>query len=410
MSVKLAFPLGGRGRIAVVLIAALALLTVFVGAASAGSIGTFDQCSNDQGNGYGAGDTGCRWINGNLNQNNSRYIEGDATVQRLWLTDLTAGQHTVTFHYGSTKNGTHAYDFLTSWSWSENWITLPDLCQNVTGCTAWSVDTLSIPADPYMNSLGVTEPAGQVFTMFNGDLLSATAPAVAHGTYAGDSDTGITITFNVDPSTARNCTTSGGVTTCPVMLVFGAHVARTIDWETMGGGAGQISGSPYHVQLELLDGASVGSRDNQMQSSTVPPNATLIIVKHTVPTSSQDFAFSVTGNGLNHQFLLDDDADPALSNTHTLSLPPGTYVAGETLPAGWNQTSAECSDGSPATAIGLTSGETVTCTFVNTYTLTPSAVSLSSFSGTASAGLSLRFVGLTLAGLLAGVVVWRRRS
>ena len=48
-----------------------------------------------------------------------------------------------------------------------------------------------------MNSLGVTSTAGQVFTMYNGDLVSATAPAIAHGTYAGDSDAEISITFNV---------------------------------------------------------------------------------------------------------------------------------------------------------------------------------------------------------------------
>ena len=52
-----------------------------------GSIGLYDQCSNDDGDGYaGGGDTGCRWINGNLNRNNSTYYEGDATVQRAWLT------------------------------------------------------------------------------------------------------------------------------------------------------------------------------------------------------------------------------------------------------------------------------------------------------------------------------------
>jgi hypothetical protein len=36
------------------------------------SIGTYDQCSNDKGVGYTTGnDLGCKWINGNLNANNS---------------------------------------------------------------------------------------------------------------------------------------------------------------------------------------------------------------------------------------------------------------------------------------------------------------------------------------------------
>ena len=58
------------------------------------SIGTYDQCSNDDGDGYATGDTGCRWINGNLQANNSTYAEGDATVQRVWLTDFLPGRPT----------------------------------------------------------------------------------------------------------------------------------------------------------------------------------------------------------------------------------------------------------------------------------------------------------------------------
>ena len=70
------------------------------------AIGTYDQCSNDLGAGYSSGDTGCRWINGNLQSNNSIYSEGDATVQRVWLTDFVPGStHTVTLKYGTTKGG-----------------------------------------------------------------------------------------------------------------------------------------------------------------------------------------------------------------------------------------------------------------------------------------------------------------
>jgi hypothetical protein len=46
-------------------------------------------------------------------------------------------------------------------------------------------------------------------------------------------------------------------------------------------------------------------------------------------------------------------------------LAPGTYDAAETVPAGWNLTSATCSDGSAVTSIDVSGGETVTCTFVN---------------------------------------------
>jgi hypothetical protein len=44
-------------------------------------------------------------------------------------------------------------------------------------------------------------------------------------------------------------------------------------------------------------------------------------------------------------------------------LAPGTYDVAETVPAGWNLVSSSCDDGSNPSAIGLTAGETVTCTF-----------------------------------------------
>jgi hypothetical protein len=44
-------------------------------------------------------------------------------------------------------------------------------------------------------------------------------------------------------------------------------------------------------------------------------------------------------------------------------LAPGTYDVAETVPAGWNLVSAACDDGSDPATIGLSAGETVTCTF-----------------------------------------------
>ena len=46
-------------------------------------------------------------------------------------------------------------------------------------------------------------------------------------------------------------------------------------------------------------------------------------------------------------------------------LDPGTYSVAETVPDGWDLTSATCDDGSDPDAIDLGAGETVTCTFVN---------------------------------------------
>ncbi len=47
------------------------------------------------------------------------------------------------------------------------------------------------------------------------------------------------------------------------------------------------------------------------------------------------------------------------------NLAEGIYNVNETVPAGWQLTSATCSDGSPITAVNLSVGENVTCTFNN---------------------------------------------
>ena len=340
------------------------------------SIGTYDQCSNDDGDGYvipPGTDAGCRWINGNLQSNNSTYAEGEATVQRLWLTDLPTGTHSVTLKYGTTKSGKHAYDYLTTWDFSENWITNSDLCQNIDipGCTATPppADTLPIPDDPNTP----TDAGGQVFTMYNGDMTTATNPAIVSGTYAGDSETVITISFTVDAST---CAKDPDATTCDIALWFGAHIASQADWGA-GNGAGNIPGSPYHVALDQVDGASAGQRDNQMQSGTVVANGTIVIVKDAIPNDAQDFSFNLTnGTTINQNFLLDDDSDVTLPNSQTFSVAPGVYTAQElNIPAGWSLTNLVCVDpsnnttvslGTATATINLASSETVTCTFTDT--------------------------------------------
>jgi hypothetical protein len=99
---------------------------------------------------------------------------------------------------------------------------------------------------------------------------------------------------------------------------------------------------------------------------------TITIIKDAVPNDPQDFDFACSNLGV---FSLDDDADGTLSNTKTFpDIPPGSYTCTETNELGW-ATAISCSDpdggssGSGGTAtIDLDPGETVTCTFTNTFT------------------------------------------
>ncbi|HEY4516434.1 MAG TPA: hypothetical protein VJG64_00645 [Candidatus Paceibacterota bacterium] len=338
------------------------------------AIGTYDQCSNDDqnnGDGYLTGDTGCRWTFGNLQPNNSKYFEHDATVQRVWLDGFVPGsEHTITLKYGTTKGGKHAYDFLTEWDHSETWITLGDRCQDIDGCETASEDELAIPLDP--NALG-KETANRVFTMRGGIMSSASVPAIVSGDYSGDSETVTTITFDVANS-GDMCTTKGNVTSCGVALWFGAHVSAQEDWG-VGQSAVNISGAPYHVALDAIDGDAVGQRDNQMLAATVVQNSSITIIKNAVPEGPQDFSFTTTGTGLS-PFSLDDDGDVTLSNTQTFSgLASGIYTVSEGAVAGWSLTgTAACADATTnstinlatgVATINLAAGEDVTCTFVN---------------------------------------------
>ena len=158
------------------------------------AVQAFDQCANDQGTGYTSGDLGCQWTNGALQSTNSKYFEGDSTVQRVWLDGLEPDStHTLTLKYDTTKGGEHGYDYLTTWNASENWVTDADRCQDITGCTtATPESTVDIPGDPNVpNTFEPTAPGARQFVMRGGTLgATPTTPALVSGTYAGNSTTG----------------------------------------------------------------------------------------------------------------------------------------------------------------------------------------------------------------------------
>jgi len=258
-------------------------------------VAAYSQCANDDGDGFAGGnDLGCKWINGNLQKNVATYAEGEATVQRVWLDGFSKSNtttHTITFKYGTTKQGTHAYDFLTSWYWSEDWITPSDLCQAPTGPSTNTIagcetavanesdffqmgNDSNVPDIGTLNGIEPNNTDDRRFQMAGGDIISVSAPQIATGTYAGDSETTVTVTFKV-PTTASAMCSSGGNPTCGVMIFFGAHIAETEKWTAFNDtvGATGIEGSPYHVAISEVDGdpgdTQGGGRDNQMQANVI---------------------------------------------------------------------------------------------------------------------------------------------
>jgi len=92
----------------------------------------------------------------------------------------------------------------------------------------------------------------------------------------------------------------------------------------------------------------------------------ILVDEVTVPSGDpQVFGFSLAGgpDGVSQSFGLTDAAAP-----HDSGLVRGGMYAAlqQSAGSGWDLNSAVCNDGSPVSAIALSPGETVTCTFTNT--------------------------------------------
>lgn len=140
--------------------------------------------------------------------------------------------------------------------------------------------------------------------------------------------------------------------------------------------SGELPAGTYSVSMAAVDGwattasCSDGSAPGSIalaagetvtctfQSEQQSEPVTRIIVrKETIPAGdSQTFQFTSDFAGT---FSLGH------GQRETADVAAGVYSVAETVPTGWTQASATCSDGSPPNAINLSSGETVTCTFVN---------------------------------------------
>ena len=139
-----------------------------------------------------------------------------------------------------------------------------------------------------------------------------------------------------------------------------------------------IGTTPVAVKDGKGDGGvstAVGSIAGPDCSATPPAETKLgnrqlgkiIVDKVTDPAGSQiSFSFELTKPGnIKQTFTLTDAQDPF----DTGWVAPGTYSVAETVPAGWDLTSATCSDGQNTyqpSSIALAAGKTVTCTFNNT--------------------------------------------
>jgi prealbumin domain-containing protein len=302
--------------------------------------GDLDQCSNGPATSP-APCTGSAWQNGNLNNNQAHYLEGDSAPYRMVLSNVpTDGPNTLVIEYDVKHSGKHALDFLTSYDRTEN---SADPCSGISPCSAdgpFAIPAPSAPTAGYFNALPI---ADREISIFNGTITDI--EYVSEGDLnAAQSATRVKIEFTASDPT--------------VVLAWGGHIGTGTDWG-LGNSAGGISGSPYHMRFIELNGKG-GNQDRSLSAGAIA-SARIIVDKVTVPAGDvQSFTFTPSyGSSFNL-------TDTATANTSD-PLFAGTYSVSEGVIADWTQTSAICSDGSPVNAIALQAGETVTCTFTNTY-------------------------------------------
>ncbi|MES2154463.1 MAG: hypothetical protein V4510_04940 [bacterium] len=277
-------------------------------------------------------------MNGNLNQHDSHYVEGQSAAYRMVLTGMSPGTHTLDIGFDITHGGKHAIDFLTS---ARRIVELVDPCDGVAPCVAGAQYPVPIPAGSPMplDSFNALPQAERNFTIYNGAIAAAVYTTQGVLTDA-QSEARVRITFMAASPT--------------VVLAWGGHIGSSLDWPSINATTG-IGGSPYHMRLIALDGTG-GNQDRSMKEETVIPvhplGASLTIVKTVVNDAGglaapADFSIHVFDD-----LGADVTGSPAPGDpfgTSYVNLPAGMYTVAEDAVDGYLGTfvSGDCAaDGS----------------------------------------------------------------
>jgi len=214
-------------------------------------------------------------------------------------------------------------------------------------------------------------------------------------------------TFNGDSSTVFNFTTSGGGTTVLSSLTGG----QTDEINLGNNFAGTITvtetvPATWQVEnvfcLRLTDGAVLFDGVANPVSVTLARGDDVLCVftngllpgrilvdKVTIPSADpQTFTFNTN---YSPDFSL-TDADP-VNDSGLLRVDNGTtYTVSEVLPGGWVLASASCDNGDDPSAITLSAGAVVTCTFVNDKIIADLSVTKDNSQATFTPGTTFTYV------------------
>lgn len=180
---------------------------------------------------------------------------------------------------------------------------------------------------------------------------------------------GYTKSFNTFPSSQNTFQLADdGVKNYNDTVLFGTGYTVTEDVIPSGWDFVDVNCSASSGVTPTIVGATVTfdiNSDSDVLDCTYTNRARGTIIVEKITDDGQG-AFEFTSGTLSPSpfTLTTTAAGAAGKDSRTFAdLNPGTYDVAETVPAGWNLVSSSCSDGSDPASIGLSGGETVTCTF-----------------------------------------------
>ncbi len=228
-------------------------------------------------------------------------------------------------------------------------------------------DSGDLPPDTY--SVSETVPAGWEQTDVvcsdgsEPDAIELSAGEIVTCTFFNQADANIIVVKETDPADA----TDEFDFTTNYSAGFSLGNGDSDDSGDIGPGTYSVSENvPAGWELESAtcdngdDPSSIGLLAGETVTCTFfnQQDSKIIVEKQTDPDgSAQLFDFS-TDYGPGFQLADDGTNDSG-------DLPPDTYSVSETVPAGWEQTGAECDNGDDPSSIELVAGDVVTCTFYN---------------------------------------------
>lgn len=182
---------------------------------------------------------------------------------------------------------------------------------------------------------------------------------------------GFTKAFATDPATPNTFSLTDGGSQDFAKVLLGSGYTVTEDqlpagWELTGIDCSASKGVTPTIAGATLTFDLDSTTDVLDCTYTNAAKGKLTVVKETADGSGA-FDFTTTGGLTPATFTLTTTAEGATgsaSRTFT-DLSPATYGVSETVPAGWNLSSATCDNGQSPDAVTIEAGANVTCTFTN---------------------------------------------